>query len=110
MKRRTPKRAKQEREYSKERLDFIEEQRVDGRLYCFFCGREVKEPDIHHLDGRDGDKLLDKSKWVIAHNKCHVHEYHSLSWEKIEWWCDYLKRLKKKNKYLFEKELLRMSK
>ena len=105
VRRRAPKRAKQERQYSKDRTDFIKEQ---DKPYCFFCGKEVTNPDLHHLDGRDGDRLLDKSKWVLAHHECHLN-YHSMAWDKLPWWCDYLKRLRKYPD-IFQKELIKMSK
>ena len=111
MKRRTNKRAREERRYLLERNEFIENQKdKQGRLFCFFCGKVIsKEPDIHHLFRRDGDRLLDKKYWRIAHNFCHVHQYHSMSWRKIPWWNDYIKRIKN-IPLLYEKEKERMGK
>jgi hypothetical protein len=98
MRRRTLRRARQERQYSIERPAFIEEQRSRdkrGNIYCIFCGQVVAsvEPDCHHGDGRDDEKLLDKTKWFLAHRQCHS-DFHSKSWTKLKWWNIYLEQLK----------------
>ena len=105
MRTRTNKRAKQERKYSEKRRAFI----ASKPHYCFFCGHYVGNPDIHHLVGRDGDRLLDEDNWVLAHRECHT-AYHSQSWRKLPWWEDYLYRLKIKNPAVYYDEMMKMSK
>ena len=110
---RTPKRLKQERIYATDRVKFIENVRKthNGLILCFFCNTPVYgNPSLHHIDGRDDALLLDKSKWVLSHNNCHVHEYHSKSHEEISWWGKYMERIGINYPELFEKELIRMSK
>lgn len=108
----TPKRAKQEREYNKERIEFIEEKKgKKGFVHCIFCQRSISgNPDIHHAFGRDDERIFDKKHWMIAHNECHVHQYHSMSWKKIWWWGDYIARIKYEYPKVYEKEIIKMSK
>jgi hypothetical protein len=112
--RRSPKRLKQELEYNIKRKSFIEAKKASdpqGRLYCYFCGKRIyEEPSLHHLIGRDDEDLLLENYWVLGHNKCHVFQYHSMSWEKIPWWEDYLFRLKRDYPDLYYKELEKMEK
>lgn len=39
------------------------------------CGIAIPSPDLHHIEGRDGDLLLDESKmvWLVraCHETCH---------------------------------------
>lgn len=107
----TNKRAKEQVEYAMKRKLFIEGQRdKHGHIYCIFCGRQITgEPDLHHAFGRDNDLLLDVTKWFLAHNYCHVQQYHSKSHEDIWWWKEYMYRIRY-NKELLNKEQLRMSK
>jgi len=107
----TNKRAKQEVEYAFGRKLFIEASRNErDRIFCIFCGKEIYgNPDLHHAMGRDDESLLDKSQWYLAHNFCHVHQYHSMSWKKCPWWPEYLARIID-NKELYANEILKMSK
>ena len=110
---RTEKRAKQERTYTTNRKTFIakkKEENPKGKIFCIFCGNEIfGEPSLHHAMGRDDESLLDESQWDLAHNKCHVEEYHGKSWKDIWWWQGYLLRIVS-NIELYAKEILRMSK
>ena len=76
---------KRNQQYSKNRLAFIEKTKQSnpaGKIYCIFCGKEIKgKIDLHHGLGRDDDIMLDEKFWFLAHNFCHVHQYHSLSSE-----------------------------
>jgi len=111
---RTKKRGKQEKEYLDKRQQFIEKKRQEnhGILVCIFCGKRIfGMPDIHHLMGRDDETLLDERFWGLAHNKCHVYEYHSKSWQDIEWWDNYLDTIRSDYpQEILEKELKRMNK
>ncbi len=108
----TSKRARQNKQYSKERKIFIQEQ-IDehGWLICKFCGMTISSgPDIHHANGRDNEKILNKEDWFLGHNFCHVHQYHSIGWQKILWWNEYISRIKESHPHIYEKEIIRMSK
>jgi hypothetical protein len=111
--RRTDDRAKEEQQYSKDRKLFIEAERAkdkQGRVFCIFCGLEIGlEPDLHHMDGRDNDKLLNKDEWSLAHHKCHM-DYDSMPWRKLIWWMDYISRIKILHPNIYLKELKRMEK
>lgn len=112
MRRNSKKRAKQNRKYLQERISFIQNE-IDekGWITCIFCDRTVTGgPDIHHANGRDDERILNKSDWLFAHNKCHVHEYHSMSWQNIWWWEGYLERIKHSHSHIYEKEIRRMNK
>lgn len=115
--RRTKKRQQEESLYLKWRKNFIESQRDEkGRIFCIFCSKEIYgDPDLHHGKGRDDDLLLDTRYWMLAHNFCHVNQYHSMSWKDIPWWNEYMKRLvdfslKLNHTELIVKENLRMNK
>jgi hypothetical protein len=66
---RSKKRAAQERTYSKRRRLFLEAwptcQHPD------VCGSPAT--DVHHMAGRDGDRLLDESRWIAL---CRPHHEH----------------------------------
>ena len=111
MKKYTKKRAKQNRTYLSERTDFIEAKRdKQGRIFCIFCGRVINgEPSLHHGLGRDDEMLLDQRFWFLAHNSCHVEEYHSSSCNDLYWWGDYIERIKHITE-IIAKEELRMDK
>jgi hypothetical protein len=107
------KRSKQLREYTNKRKQFIEQLWIEGKghIYCIFCGKETSlEPDIHHLDGRENEMLLDTRYWAPAHNLCHIQEYHSIEWRKLIWWDSYLIRIEKKWPDIYQKELIKMEK
>ena len=108
--RRSKKRTKQEKQYSVDRKDFIEEQRDEnGNIFCIFCGWVIlRNPSLHHALGRDEELILETKYWMLGHNNCHVHEYHAKSWEDIPWWNEYLQRLKTYSIEVLEKELRRM--
>ena len=115
--RRTKKRQQEESQYLKKRKEFIESQKDEkGRIFCIFCGKEIYgNPDLHHGKGRDDDLLLDTRYWMLAHNFCHVIQYHSMSWKDIPWWTKYMIRLidfslKANHTELIVKENLRMNK
>lgn len=114
MRRRTKKRAKEERTYLINRQNFIDAQREkdnQGRIYCIFCGRVIiGEPSLHHGDGRDNEKLLDEDFWFLSHNKCHVHQYHTMSCADIEWWPKYIQNIQGRHPTIYQKELIRMFK
>ena len=76
-----------------------------------FTGKRIYgEPSLHHANGRDDEMLLNEHYWFLTNNYAHVHEYHAKSWEDIDWWHDYLDRIKESHPDIYEKELLRMSK
>ena len=113
IKRRSDKRAADEREYTKVRKEFIQELRdsnPSGSIYCMFCGKKIyEEPVVHHTLGRKEELLLDTEWWIPAHHECHM-EYHNKSWKLIEWWNTYLSHMKQIMFVVWEKEILKMSK
>ena len=111
----TAKRRSQVTKYHSERKVFIQAERDFNprkEIYCIFCDEIIYEiePDVHHGDGRDDEKLLDTIFWYIAHNFCHVHQYHSMSCKDIPWWDNYMFRMQYINPKVYQKDLLRQSK
>jgi hypothetical protein len=91
---RSPKRKKQEGEYNRLINEFVEWKKQQGEYRCVFCGGGFSvRPDVHHLEGRDNDRLLDWTRWELAHRGCHQ-DYHSKPIEKLPWWDGYLERIK----------------
>lgn len=78
--------------------------------HCFFCGKEIKKAgDVHHLKGRDGSLLYDKSYLVHVHRTCHD-SYHFDSIHKWTFRDIFLSRLQEKDVRLYQKELNKLSK
>lgn len=114
IKKRTPKRAKDERQYKDQAREFFNDAVKNGTNICVFCGKKVMKFDgLHHWKGRTNDYLLDKKYWSIVHNECHVDNYHWASTEqrmKQVWWDDFLIRLKAIDEDLWRKELKKYEK
>lgn len=69
----SPKRAKAEREYAKQRKVFLAGPDGDGRC-CQMpdgCGRRATQ--VHHRRGRVGALLLDERYWSAMCAECHLH-------------------------------------
>lgn len=68
MRARTPKRARQERQYLRDRAVFLAEHpNCEMRLEdCTAIATEV-----HHMRGRDGARLLDQDYWLPGCRSCH---------------------------------------
>ena len=102
------KRQKQLSKYPSKRKAFIEAQRDQepkGYIFCIFCGTVIYgEPSLHHGMGRDDESLLDETAWFLSHNDCHVHEYHSMSCKDIEWWDNYMFRIKSIHREVYKKD------
>lgn len=64
------KRAGQNREYSKLRKQFLEEHPW-CEVILFFTGMILRASDIHHIDKRNGKRLLDTSKWLAVSRNGH---------------------------------------
>ncbi len=68
LKKRSKKRSKQEAEYNKLRLLYLQD-----HPYCkakvFKC--TIIATDIHHIKGRMGDDLNDVSDWIGVCRSCH---------------------------------------
>ncbi len=109
IKKRSEKRAKDERYYADKAREFFDEAVKNGTNFCFFCDGKVERLDgLHHLEGRQEKKLLNFDLIVIVHNDCHVYKYHMMSYEqriKQVWWNDFLVRLKSKSEELWHKEI-----
>ena len=110
---RTKKRTAQEATYSTNRKTFIEaerDQHPQGKIFCIFCDKEIiGEPSLHHAFGRDADLILDEAFWFLTHHKCHM-DYHSMSYNDIPWWNNYMFRIKNINPVVYQKELIRIEK
>ncbi len=109
IKKRSPKRKKDERTYKEQAREFFDDAVNNGTNQCYFCGEEVKTfQGLHHLKGRTNDYLIDKEWWGVVHNDCHVWKYHQASYEqriKEPWWSDFMMRLKSKSPELHRKEI-----
>ena len=108
------KRASQVTKYHSKRKAFIiaeREAHPRNKIFCIFCDKEIYgEPSLHHAMGRDDESILDESFWFLSHNNCHVHEYHSKSYNNIPWWRNYMYRMELINPKVYQKDLLRESK
>ncbi len=63
LRRRTPERAKQERQYNKQAAAF-----KLAHPYCESCGNRTR--DVHHTAGRVAN-LLNESTWMALCRRCH---------------------------------------
>jgi hypothetical protein len=106
IKRRTEKRAKDERYYKDQAKEFFDES--DKR--CVFCGKTVETfQGLHHWKGRTNDYLLDKRWWSVVHNDCHVYKWHRFTVAQLKEWLggeyeNFLRRLKLIDSSLWEKQ------
>lgn len=68
IKRRSEKRAKQEREYIKENKIYLEEHPYcEAKVQC----HGMLSSQVHHKKGRIGDLLLNKEFWLPVCGQCH---------------------------------------
>lgn len=70
-------RAKEEREYSKKRKQFL--QRPENMI-CPVTGKRTNE--IHHKKGRVGDLFLDENYWLAVHSEGHEKIENNPEWAK----------------------------
>jgi hypothetical protein len=114
IKKRSKKRAKDERQYKDQAREFFDEAVKKGTNICVFCGDKVTRFEgLHHLKGRTNDYLKDKEWWRTVHNQCHVWDYHQANYEQIIkqiWWNDFLGRLKNISEELWRKEIRKSEK
>ena len=104
MKARTPKRAKQEREYADVCDELDRELEEQKKLYCFFCGEPLSENWIHHhLRGREGALLSNKDYLVVGHFECHQ-QFHDLPVKKQKWREIFMENLRVKDLQTYYKE------
>lgn len=93
------KRKKEVSQYVQLRNSFIEQERAKnkGKLVCLFCGEMIHgDPDLHHMIGRDNEKLLQIRFWHLAHRKCHS-EWHDKIFEELLWGKEYKERVMRYN-------------
>ena len=104
MRARTPKRAKQEKEYADVCKELDDELDRQKKLYCFFCGKPLSENWIHHhLRGREGALLVDKDYLVVGCFECH-RQYHDLPVRKQKWREIFMENLRAKDPQTYYKE------
>ena len=104
MRARTPKRAKQEKEYADVCKELDDELDRQKKLYCFFCGKPLSENWIHHhLRGREGALLVDKDYLVVGCFECH-RQYHDLPVRKQKWREIFMENLREKDPQTYYKE------
>lgn len=65
---RSPKRTKEEKIYQGKRIIFLSEHPV-CEMHLPFC--TIQSTDVHHMEGRIGELLLDVTKWKAACRACH---------------------------------------
>jgi hypothetical protein len=106
--RRTPKRASDERYYALQAKEFFDDAVKNGTNHCFFCGEKVNSfQGLHHTEGRKNDKLNDFTKIVIVHNDCHLY-YHRATLQQLMsqvWFYEWMLRLQKISLEAYNKEL-----
>lgn len=66
---RSPKRSKQEAEYSKIRKEFLTKHPMCQAHLPQVCTQV--STDVHHMKGRIGDLLLDQTHWLSVCRGCH---------------------------------------
>lgn len=82
---RTPERAKQESLYNKLIKPFLNK---EENLFCpvmfFLEGWRLRTSEVHHIQGRKGDRLLDSSLWLAVSSEGHkwIHDNPNLSKQK----------------------------
>ena len=95
-------------------MEMDAEARLNGKVFCFFCDKEIKgKISHHHLAGRESDEIINRELIVFSHNKCHVEDYHSKSVEqlrKLGWYDSFLSRLNVVSEELYNKELKKQDK
>lgn len=115
--RRSLKRTKEEALYEKTKAKKREDM-IEGKYFrCFFSNKVLNEdPNIkepwHHALGREGDLLYDYRNIFPCIHEYHQ-DYHNLSIDKLlkeQWYKDFLKRVEKMNKAVYNQELRRMNK
>lgn len=100
------KRQKKVNIYRKTKPEFIEYKKDNNEYRCVFCGQafdKEETPDLHHLIGRDEDLLIEMEYWELAHRECHT-QYHDWSVSNIEWFKDFLFRIKERYPWLYVME------
>lgn len=103
---RTKKRSQEEYWYHK----IVSEMNKKEKKVCIFCGKPMgRAEDHHHLIGRDGDLLTNKKYIKHAHRKCHA-QYHNNSVWDIVWFLGFVKRVRKIDTKLADKELNKYNK
>jgi hypothetical protein len=113
IKKSSDKRALQLDEYYIIKEEMLSEAIKTNNYRCFFCNNDFDKdyvPDIHHLTGRDNEKLTDIKNLVLTHHGCHT-LYHSLCMGKITkyiWYKGFLERLKNYSIDGYNKELRRL--
>ena len=72
---RSPKRQKQEAQYSKQSKPFKEAHPLCTATISNIC--TYYTTDVHHKDGRVEDKLTDETDWIAVCRACHmwIHEH-----------------------------------
>jgi len=85
----------------------------NGKIYCFFSGREITERiSWHHTNKRIGQFYLDKQWLVPSINDYHI-MYHFTPVDKLckePWYKDFLRRLRNLSGELYDKELKKFDK
>ncbi len=75
----SPKRQKQMDEYRVVRLEFLMSHKV-----CQVEACNNKATDIHHMRGRTGERLLDKSDFLAVCRSCHTYIEEHPAWAKAK--------------------------
>jgi hypothetical protein len=108
IKRRTEKRATDERHYMDQAKEFFNDAVNNGTNICIFCGDKVTTfQGLHHWKGRTNDYLLDKQWWSVVHNECHLDFHHTpvAKQEKQLFYLAFLDRLRKLSEELYNKQI-----
>ena len=109
----SPKRKKENKRYLEVLKEYWDNAVATNTNYCFICGeRLMKREDNHHLDEREGNKLLDTFYWALVHRDCHkkIHDYSIEQLLRESWYQDYLNRLKQREPSLYYKQLRKQEK
>ena len=72
------KRARKNRKYTEVRRSFLEENPI-----CQICLERYAE-DIHHKEGRDGERLVNVENFMAVCRKCHRGIHENPAWAKTQ--------------------------
>ena len=111
------KRIKLNAEYERIKQANNERLKAEGKFKCFFTNDPFPknyDPDYHHTIGRDGSLLTDMAYafpcYFQPHREYHDLQYDYVSLNKIQWYDQWLERIKIDLPIVYAKEIYKINK